>query len=144
MLNKSSLHNKYKKKIGKKSNGPVDYMKDIPLTFDMDDIPYNQQAAIIKKNTFSANNKSSDFKKQTSNSSASTQDSDKSQTSSQNQEKPKDVISVMNLESPQGHFTEEKIQSLYQGTHLKGNYQTYDSNSSTHLHSPDLHSEDQS
>ena len=49
MINKSTLYkNTYKKKIGKKAGGPVDYMKDVPLTFDMDDIPYKQQAVTVK------------------------------------------------------------------------------------------------
>ena len=54
----------------------------------------------------------------------------------------------MDLESPQGHFTDEKIQSLYNGTHLKGKHQLYDSSSnSSSLPSPveihsDVHSQD--
>ena len=42
----------------------------------------------------------------------------------------------MNLESPEGHFTDEKIQKLYNGTHLKGKHQPYESNSSSNLPSP--------
>lgn len=49
----------------------------------------------------------------------------------------------MDLESPQGHFTDEKIQSLYDGTHLKGKHQLYDSSSnSSSLPSPvEIHSD---
>ena len=53
MLGKGGLMNKsYKKKIGKKNNGPVDYMKDVPLMFEMDDVPYKEQVSSVKKNSF--------------------------------------------------------------------------------------------
>lgn len=45
-------------------------------------------------------------------------------------------MSVMNLESPEGHFTDEKIQSLYNGTHLKGKHQPYESNSGSDSNLP--------
>ena len=64
MLGKTGLNSKsYKKKIGKKLNGPYDYMKDIPLTFEMDDIPYKEQTASVKKNSFVMVNNEYKFKK---------------------------------------------------------------------------------
>lgn len=122
MLGKTSLNNKsYKKKITKKSGVAYDYMKDIPLTFEMDDIPYKEQVASVKKNSFAINKQQSqEFKKQTSNFSASTNASSDKSNDAMN--KCQELISVMNLESPEGHFTDEKIQALYQGTHVKQNH----------------------
>ena len=71
MLHKNSnslqSHKAYKKKIGganKYNGGPVDYMKDIPLTFDMDEIKPHPKPVSVKKNSFAvSSNPQNEFNK---------------------------------------------------------------------------------
>lgn len=58
-------HKGYKKKIGgahKYKGGPVDYMKDIPLTFDMDEIKQHSNVT-VKKNSFAVPDPKKEFTK---------------------------------------------------------------------------------
>ena len=76
-------HKAYKKKIGgasKYNGGPVDYMKDIPLTFDMDEIKQHSKQVSVKKNSFAVSDPKKEFINQSLSVSQSTQASDLSQT----------------------------------------------------------------